>query len=734
MNSHSLNSHTPHKTQTTLHKTYTLLHLLNISSLIFYRLTTFTTTTKLLPCLLLFTSEIFLSFYSLLSLSYGWRHVTRTAFPERLPEDDKLPPIDVFIFTSDPTKEPALDVMNTVISAMTLDYPSEKVNVYVSDDGGYNGNLVGVKECVEFARFWVPFCRKFKVKSICPKVFFGDFGSDGDFEYLKARNVIEEKYSEFKDRLQNAQDEAQTTLDGPTANPDHSPVIQIIENGSKDGVDSNETSKVELPTLVYVAREKRPQHPHHFKAGAINALLRVSGIISNSPYILILDSDFFCNDPSSARKSMCFHLDQNISASLAFVQFPQKFHNINVSNDIYDGRIRHVFEVKWPRMGGLEGPILSGTCFYAKREALYGDIRPREYDLHQLKQYYGVSNDFIKSLQGSNSHGISNMSSTQLSEAKFLASSTYEQNTKWGKVVGFLYASVVEDYFTGFNMHCRGWKSVLCNPERPAFLGTATINLNDALIQITRWHTGFLDVTFSRFFPLYYGLFVKKMSLLQSMCYAYFAIQPLCCLPFWCFAVVPQLCLLLGIPLYPKATSPWFMVFSLTFVSPLSKNLIDALITKSSTKTWWNEERFGFIKGVTSSLYATLDCTLKKIGLKQSSFTTTNKVNDKEIIELYNKGVFDFRISNKFIIPLCGIVIINLICFIVGVFRMVVLGQWSDFLGQICLSFFVILLGCPIIEGMVFRDDNASIPTCVSLKSIIFVLGVLAIGSLFLCV
>jgi hypothetical protein len=28
-----------------------------------------------------------------------------------------------------------------------------------------------------------------------------------------------------------------------------------------------------LPTLVYVAREKRPQYHHNFKAGAMNALV-----------------------------------------------------------------------------------------------------------------------------------------------------------------------------------------------------------------------------------------------------------------------------------------------------------------------------------------------------------------------------------------------------------------------------------------------------------------------------
>lgn len=72
--------------------------------------------------------------------------------------------------------------------------------------------------------------------------------------------------------------------------------------------------------------------------------LRVSGMISNSPYILLLDCDMYCNDPSSARQAMCCHLDPKLSPSLAFVQFPQKFHNLS-SNDIYDSRMRSAFTV-----------------------------------------------------------------------------------------------------------------------------------------------------------------------------------------------------------------------------------------------------------------------------------------------------------------------------------------------------------------------------------------------------
>jgi hypothetical protein len=46
---------------------------------------------------------------------------------------------------------------------------------------------------------------------------------------------------------------------------------QVIQENS-----SGEIEQVKLPLLVYVSREKRPSHLHHFKAGALNALVRLS--------------------------------------------------------------------------------------------------------------------------------------------------------------------------------------------------------------------------------------------------------------------------------------------------------------------------------------------------------------------------------------------------------------------------------------------------------------------------
>lgn len=45
-----------------------------------------------------------------------------------------------------------------------------------------------------------------------------------------------------------------------------------------------------MPLLVYVSREKRRASPHHFKAGALNALVRCHLLVSilNSLLVIII--------------------------------------------------------------------------------------------------------------------------------------------------------------------------------------------------------------------------------------------------------------------------------------------------------------------------------------------------------------------------------------------------------------------------------------------------------------
>ncbi|KAI8566397.1 hypothetical protein RHMOL_Rhmol02G0037100 [Rhododendron molle] len=299
--------------------------------------------------------------------------------------------------------------------------------------------------------------------------------------------------------------------------------------------------------------------------------------------------------------------------------------------------------------------------------------------------------------------------------------------------VGFLYLSLVEDYFTGLvNLHCKGWKSVYCDPVRPAFLGAGTTNLNDVLVQFTRWISGLVEVTLSRFCPLIYG--PKKMSALQTMCYGEQAFFPFYFLPLWCFATIPQLCLLNGIAVYPEASNWFFMVFSFVFLSSLSKHIQEVLSTGGSMRSWINEQRMWMIKSVTSNLYGSLDAIMKRLGMREAKFMTTNKVIDDEQTRLYQMGKIDFQTSIMLLAPLVILTIINVVSFVGGVTRAMVAGKFSDMFTQVFLSLFIVTMGYPVIEGMILRKDKGRIPPSVTILSVLVSTIFLSLGSLLLSV
>ncbi|KAK3043453.1 hypothetical protein RJ639_002032, partial [Escallonia herrerae] len=450
--------------------------------------------------------------------------------------------------------------------------------------------------------------------------------------------------------------------------------------------------------------------------------------------VSLLDCDMYCNDPKSARQAMCFHLDPKMSPSLAFVQFPQKFYNIS-KDDIYDSQLRSTFKILWRGFDGLKGPCLSGTCFFIKRDALYRASIQEGNDVIELEHTFGLSEDFIKSLgqkDKANVTSLGDSSSKVLQETLQLASCAYENQTKWGEeassyigikttrpdslpFVGFRYFSLVEDYFTGFNLHYKGWTSVYFDPPRPFFLGAGTTNLNDFLVQGTRWACGLVEVGISRFCLLYGSL---RMSIPQSICYGELAFFPFYFLPLWCLATIPQLCLVNGISLYPEVSNSYFMLFSLIFISSQSKHMQEVLSTGGSIQTWRNEQRVWMMKSVTSHLYGSLDAIMERLGIKQSSFLLTNKIVDDEQVEHYHMGKFDFQTSTMLLVPLCTLTNLNVASKLRhNVYSSFPLGFHRN-------------IELPIIEGLGLRTDKGCVPLQSHFLSAVLSVAFLFFGSL----
>lgn len=78
----------------------------------------------------------------------------------------------MFVSTVDPLKEPPLVTANTVLSVLAVDYPADRVSCFVSDDGAAMLTFESLAETAEFARRWVPFCKRFAVEPRAPEMYF----------------------------------------------------------------------------------------------------------------------------------------------------------------------------------------------------------------------------------------------------------------------------------------------------------------------------------------------------------------------------------------------------------------------------------------------------------------------------------------------------------------------------------------------------------------------------------
>ncbi|KFK43508.1 hypothetical protein AALP_AA1G134400 [Arabis alpina] len=239
--------------------------------------------------------------------------VHRSEYPERYaakPED--VPKLDVFICTADPYKEPPMKVVNTALSVMAYDYPADKISVYVSDDGGSSMTLFALMEAAKFSKHWLPYCKKNNVQDRSPEVYFSSYSHPKDDKGLNLKMM----YEDMKNRVEHVVDSGKVKPEFITCDQfrgvfdlwtnkftrhDHPTIIQVLQNSE---IDMDDTKKNVMPNLIYLSREKSKDSQQHFKAGALNTLLRVSAVMTNSPVILTLDCDMYSNDPTTPLRAL----------------------------------------------------------------------------------------------------------------------------------------------------------------------------------------------------------------------------------------------------------------------------------------------------------------------------------------------------------------------------------------------------------------------------------------------
>ncbi|KAL6848097.1 hypothetical protein ACP4OV_022225 [Aristida adscensionis] len=735
--------------------------------------------------------EVWFALSWLLDQFPKWYPINRETYLDRLAlrydregEPSQLAPIDVFVSTVDPLKEPPLITANTVLSILAVDYPVDKVSCYVSDDGSAMLTFEALSETAEFARKWVPFCKKHNIEPRAPEFYFAqkiDYLKDKiQPSFVKERRAMKREYEEFKVRInalvskaQKIPEEGWTMADGtpwPGNNPrDHPGMIQVFL-GHSGGLD---TDGNELPRLVYVSREKRPGFQHHKKAGAMNALIRVSAVLTNGAYLLNVDCDHYFNSSKALREAMCFMMDPALGRKTCYVQFPQRFDGIDL-HDRYANRNIVFFDINMKGLDGIQGPVYVGTGCCFNRQALYGydpvlteaDLEPniifksccsgrkkkgytdsknramkrtetsapifnmedieegfegfedeRSLLMSQksLEKRFGQSPIFIASTfmtQG----GIppSTNPASLLKEAIHVISCGYEDKTEWGKEIGWIYGSVTEDILTGFKMHARGWISIYCMPLRPCFKGSAPINLSDRLNQVLRWALGSVEILLSRHCPIWYG-YNGRLKLLERLAYINTIVYPITSLPLVAYCVLPAICLLTNKFIIPEISNYAGMFFILLFASIFLTGILELQWSGVGIEDWWRNEQFWVIGGTSAHLFAVFQGLLKVLAGIDTNFTVTSKATDDEgdFAELY---VFKWT---SLIIPPTTVLLINLVGIVAGVSYAINSGyqSWGPLFGKLFFAIWVILHLYPFLKGLMGKQNRT--PTIVIVWSIL---------------
>lgn len=172
------------------------------------------------------------------------------------------------------------------------------------------------------------------------------------------------------------------------------------------------------------------------------------------------------------------------------------------------------------------------------------------------------------------------------------------------------------------------------------------------------------------------------------------------------------------------------LVFLYVFVLSNLQHMREIHSTGASLQTWKHEQRVWMMKGITSHLYGTIHAIMEKLGAKEANFLPTNKAIDVDQVKLYQMGIYNFQTTSIFLVPLCSLVTLNLLAFVVGMIKITFQRVYIDEIFiQTFLSFYITLMGYPVLEGMMLRKDKARIAPSVSFYSIIFSVIILSFGS-----
>ncbi|KAG4985673.1 hypothetical protein AAZX31_12G092700 [Glycine max] len=684
------------------------------------------------PWFVAFLCESWFTISWFLALTTQWSPAVTKTYPDRLLQSvQELPPVDLFVTTADPELEPPIITVNTVLSLLALDYPAHKLACYVSDDGCSPLTFYALQEASKFAKFWVPFCKKYEVQVRAPLRYFFDKP-----EVSTANNTPKFKQEWLKmkdmyDQLSRKIDLDSFTKSNPclgefatfsnTERTNHPSIIQVIW-------ENNESLADGLPHLIYISREKRPKQPHHFKAGAMNVLTRVSGLITNAPFMLNVDCDMIVSNPKIVLHALSILLDPKGEKEVAFVQCPQQFY-ATLKDDPFGNQMTILFKNLAPGLAGLQGPFYGGTNCFHRRKVIYGRSpdnieKGSGISDEEFKEKFGASKDFLKSaafalkgrIYSPNDINISNV----VDVASQVAGCGYEYGTGWGKQVGWIYGSITEDVLTGLTIHEKGWRSELCTPSPIPFTGFAPGGGPTSMAQQKRWATGMLEIFICKHCPIISSLF-RKLTLRQCLAYMWiinWGLQPVFEV---CYACLLAYCIITNSNFLPQDLGIRIPIafFAIYKVYTVCEYLAAGL----SVREWWNNQRMSRITSMNAGFCAFLSVLLKLLRISETVFDVTKKdlPPTGNVLDDKDAGRYTFDESVVFL-PGTTILLLQLTAMVIKLLGLQppvpTPSRNGSGLGEIFCSVYLMICYWPFLRGL-FETGKYRIPMSTICKAAI---------------
>ncbi|KAG8064492.1 hypothetical protein GUJ93_ZPchr0004g39843 [Zizania palustris] len=690
--------------------------------------------------------EVWLALMWLLDMNAKWSPARFETYPENLAERiDDLPAVDMFVTTADPVLEPPLVTVNTVLSLLAVDYQAagDKLACYVSDDGCSPVTFYALREAIGFARMWVPFCRRHSVAVRAPFRYFSstpEFGT-ANRKFFDDWTIMKSAYDKLVRRIENADESSLLRHGGrefaeflDIEHMNHPAIIKILWDNSKSRIGE------EFPRLIYVSREKSPGYHHHYKAGAMNVLARVSAVMTNAPIMVNVDCDMFVNNPKAFTHAMCLLLGFDNEMHSGFVQAPQRFYG-GLKDDPFGNRMEVPFKKIGVGIAGLQGFFYAGTGCFHRRKVIYGmapdsigagrgvtTIGSPSYK--ELQNRYGTSKELIESARNtfSGNQLAKSVANSRIEVAKEVAACNYEDGTHWGQEVGWVYGSMTEDILTGQRIHAAGWRSVLMDTEPSAFLGCAPIGGPASLTQFKRWGIGLFEILVSKNNPILTAMF-RRLQFRQCLAYLMVYLWPVKA-PFeLCYALLGPYCLLTNQSFLPKASEDGFSILIALFLTHITYGFIEFMECGLSARAWWNNYRMRRITAASACLLAFFTVPLTTLGLSKTVFEVTRKDESKSDVDggcmAHNKadlGRFTFDASPVFI-PVTALAMLSIIAITVGSWQQVsryAKGSGATGggpgIGEFMSCTWVLLCLLPFVRGLVGKGSYG-IPWGVKLKA-----------------